>query len=87
MSHFLSHSCPHDGASHDGSSYIKPQHGALEHVASYHPYSFPYLPHALARGSSAKGVHLAGNSPPSNKNRKVHKMCARYCEIPDMKLR
>ena len=28
-----------------------------------------------------------GNSPPSDKNRKVHKMCARYREIPDMKLR
>ncbi len=27
------------------------------------------------------------NSPPSDKNRKVHKMCARYREIPDMKLR
>jgi hypothetical protein len=26
-------------------------------------------------------------SPPSDKNRKVHKMCARYREIPDMKLR
>ena len=28
-----------------------------------------------------------GNSPPSDKNRKVHKMCARYCEILDVKFR
>ena len=27
------------------------------------------------------------NSPPSDKNRKVHKMCARYREIPDVKFR
>ena len=32
-------------------------------------------------------IPLCGNSPPSDKNRKVHKMCARYREIPDMKLR
>ena len=28
-----------------------------------------------------------GNSPPSDKNRKVHKMCARYCKTPDIKFR
>jgi hypothetical protein len=28
-----------------------------------------------------------GNFPPSDKNRKVHKMCARYREIPDIKFR
>jgi hypothetical protein len=48
---------------------------------------FPFVKTPKNRVSSAKGVHLAGNSPPSDKNRKVHKMCARYREIPDMKLR
>jgi hypothetical protein len=40
--------------------------------------------HSLA--SSAKGVTL-WDSPSSDKNRKVHKMCARYHEIPDIKFR
>ncbi len=36
--------------------------------------------------SSAKGVTLR-DSPSSDKNRKVHKMCARYRKIPDIKFR
>ena len=39
------------------------------------------LPH-VGRGSPP-----CGNSPPSDKNRKVHKMCARYHEILDVKFR
>jgi len=41
----------------------------------------------LRRVSSAKRVHLAGIFLPVTKTTKVHKMCARYSEIPDMKLR
>ena len=41
----------------------------------------------LAEYPLPKESTLREISPPSDKNRKVHKMCARYREIPDMKLR
>jgi hypothetical protein len=40
----------------------------------------------VGRVSSAKGVHIAESSF-EGQNRKVHKMCAGYREIPDKKFR
>jgi len=48
---------------------------------------FPFVKTHKNRVSSAKGVHLAEILLPCDKNRKVHKMCARYLEIPDIKFR
>ena len=48
---------------------------------------FPFVKTHKNRVSSAKGVHLAEILLPCDKNRKEHKMCARYLKIPDIKFR